>query len=103
VETLGPALEAHALFPARTNVHFVQVVDRGHIRLRIWERGGGVPLGSGSCCCGAVVNGIRRGLLDDSVEVHCDGGTVTVQWDGQGGVVLTGRVEPIMHGIAMRL
>jgi diaminopimelate epimerase len=103
VETLGPALEAHALFPARTNVHFVQVVDRGHIRLRIWERGGGVPLGSGSCCCGAVVNGIRRGLLDDSVEVQCDGGTVTVQWDGQGGVVLTGSVEPIMHGIAMRL
>jgi diaminopimelate epimerase len=39
----------------------------------------------------------------DSVEVHCDGGTVTVQWDGQGGVVLTGSVEPIMHGIAMRL
>lgn len=99
VATLGPALETHVLFPAGTNVHFVQVIDRGHIRLRIWERGGGVPLGSGSCCCGAVVNGIRRGLLDDRVEVQCDGGTVTVQWDGQGGVVLTGSVEPIMQGI----
>ena len=98
VAALGPVLEVHPLFPAKTNVHFVQVLDRGRIRLRIWERGGGVPLGSGSCCCGAVVNGIRRGLLDDSVEVQCDGGTVTVQWDGRGGVVLTGRVEPIMQG-----
>ncbi|WP_330214672.1 diaminopimelate epimerase [Pseudomonas sp. AM8] len=97
---VGPALEIHPLFPARTNVHFVQVLDRGHIRLRIWERGGGVPLGSGSCCCGAVVNGIRRGLLDATVQVQCDGGTVTVCWDGQGGVVLTGSVEPIMQGSA---
>ncbi|MFL1417137.1 diaminopimelate epimerase [Pseudomonas fildesensis] len=98
VAAVGPALENHPLFPARTNVHFVQVIDRNHIRLRIWERGGGMPLGSGSCCCGAVVNGIRRGLLDDTVDVQCDGGVVTVQWDGQGGVVLTGSVEPIMQG-----
>ncbi|KRP70832.1 diaminopimelate epimerase [Pseudomonas paralactis] len=100
VAAMGPALETHPLFPARTNVHFVQVLSRGRIRLRIWERGGAVPLGSGSCCCGAVVNGIRRGLLDDSVEVECDGGAVTVQWDGQGAVILTGRVEPIMQGTA---
>ncbi|WP_339467062.1 diaminopimelate epimerase [Pseudomonas lurida] len=100
VEALGPALEVHPLFPARTNVHFVQVLDRGHIRLRIWERGGGVPLGSGSCCCGAVVNGIRRGLLDATVHVHCDGGTVTVDWAGEGGVVLTGSVEPVLQGSA---
>ncbi|WP_426134807.1 diaminopimelate epimerase [Pseudomonas sp. PWP3-1b2] len=100
VAAVGPALETHPLFPAQTNVHFVQVLDRGHIRLRIWERGGGVPLGSGSCCCGAVVNGIRRGLLDDTVEVHCDGGTLTVQWDGSGGVVLIGSVEPVMQGTA---
>ncbi|MGY2397501.1 diaminopimelate epimerase [Pseudomonas sp. SDO5271_S396] len=98
VAAVGPALEHHPLFPARTNVHFVQVLDRGRIRLRIWERGGGVPLGSGSCCCGAVVNGIRRGLLDDRVEVQCDGGSVTVQWDGNSGVILTGSVEVVMQG-----
>ena len=98
VAAVGPALEQHPLFPAKTNVHFVQVLDRGHIRLRIWERGGGVPLGSGSCCCGAVVNGIRRGLLDARVQVQCDGGTVTVEWAGEGGVVLTGSVEPVMQG-----
>lgn len=100
VAGLGPALEIHPLFPARTNVHFVQVLDRSHIRLRIWERGGGVALGSGSCCCGAVVNGIRRGLLDATVQVQCDGGTVTVQWTGEGGVVLTGSVGPVMQGSA---
>lgn len=98
VAGMGAKTEIDPLFPHKTNVHFVQVIDRRHIRLRIWERGGGIPLGSGSCCCGAVVGGIRRGLLDDTVEVACDGGTVKVQWDGLGGVVLTGAVESIFHG-----
>ncbi|MGY2315789.1 diaminopimelate epimerase [Pseudomonas sp. SDO5522_S412] len=98
IAAVGPSLETHPLFPNKTNVHFVQVLDRGHIRLRIWERGGGIPQGSGSCCCGAVVNGIRRGLLDDTVDVQCDGGTVTVHWDGRDGVVLTGPVQTVVHG-----
>jgi len=99
IAAIGPTIESNALFPLKTNVHFVQVINRAHIRLRIWERGGGIPLGSGSCCCGAAVNGIRRGLLDDCVEVECDGGTVTVQWDGVGSVVLTGPVEKTFSGI----
>jgi len=95
---IGQKIETDPLFPSKTNVHFVQIIDRNRIRLRIWERGGGIPQGSGSCCCGAVVNGIRRGLLDDTVEVACDGGTVTVQWDGVGGVVLIGSVEVTLRG-----
>lgn len=95
---LGPTIETHPLFPLRTNVHFVQVIDRSHIRLRIWERGGGIPLGSGSCSCGAAVGGIRRGLLDPVVEVECDGGTVVVHWDGVGSVFLAGPVAPIYAG-----
>ncbi|EEA04516.1 Diaminopimelate epimerase [Burkholderia sp. H160] len=98
VAAIGPMIEANPLFRNRTNVHFVQVIDRGRIRLRIWERGGGIPLGSGSCCCGAVVGGIRRGLLDDTVEVQCDGGAVKVQWDGIGGVFLTGSVKTVFSG-----
>ncbi|WP_392893998.1 diaminopimelate epimerase [Pseudomonas migulae] len=98
IATVGPSIENNSLFPLKTNVHFVQVIDRKHIRLRIWERGGGIPLGSGSCCCGAVVNGIRRGLLDESVEVECDGGTVTVEWKGKGPVFLIGPVEAIFSG-----
>lgn len=98
IATIGPVIEANPLFPQRTNVHFVQIIDREHIRLRIWERGGAIPLGSGSCSCGAAVNGIRRGLLDNCVEVECDGGTVTVQWDGVGPVFLTGSVETTFSG-----
>lgn len=98
IASIGPSIENNPLFPLKTNVHFVQIIDRTHIRLRIWERGGGIPLGSGSCCCGAVVNGIRRGLLDESVEVECDGGAVTVQWDGVGSVFLVGPVEAVFSG-----
>jgi diaminopimelate epimerase len=98
IESIGPTIETNPLFPCKTNVHFVQIIDRKHIRLRIWERGGGIPLGSGSCSCGAAVNGIRRGLLDHSVEVECDGGSVTVQWDGAGPVFLTGPVETTFSG-----
>jgi diaminopimelate epimerase len=98
IAAIGPTLETHPLFPLRTNVHFVQIIDRKHIRLRIWERWGGIPLGSGSCSCGAAVNGIRRGLLDDTVEVECDGGSVTVQWDGVGAVFLIGPVEAVFSG-----
>ncbi|WP_214509820.1 diaminopimelate epimerase [Pseudomonas brassicacearum] len=98
IATIGPAIETNALFPLRTNVHFVQIIDRTHIRLRIWERGAGIALGSGSCSCGAVVNGIRRGLLDSTVEVECDGGCVTVQWDGVGAVFLIGPVEVSFSG-----
>jgi diaminopimelate epimerase len=97
-QVLGPPIEHHALFPQRTNVHFVQVLDRARIRLRIWERGGGVPAGSGSCSCGAAVAAIRRGLTDESVTVVCDGGSVHVQWDGFGGVHLTGRVTRVFEG-----
>lgn len=98
VAEIGHKIENHPLFRDKTNVHFVQIVDRSHIRLRIWERGGGIPLGSGSCSCAAVVGGIRRGLLDDTVEVQCDGGPVKVHWDGVGSVFLTGPVEPVYYG-----
>jgi len=99
VAAIGPGVEHHALFPQKTNVHFVQVLNRGRIRLRIWERGGGIPLGSGSCACGAAVAGIRRGLLDEAVEVVCDGGAFHVCWDGAGSVHLIGAVESIFRGV----
>ena len=95
---MGPAVECHELFPRRTNVHFVQVLGRDRIRLRIWERGGGVPAGSGSCSCGAAVAAIRRGLTDLAVTVICDGGSVHVQWNGSDGVILSGGVERIYDG-----
>ncbi|WP_349960444.1 diaminopimelate epimerase [Rhizobium sp. ZPR3] len=98
IEERGAAVERHPLFPLGTNVHFVQVIDSTRIRLRIWERGGGISPGSGSCTCGGVVNGIRRGLLSNFVEVECDGGLLKVAWNGAGGVLLTGPVEPAFQG-----
>lgn len=98
IEELGPEIERDPLFPEGTNVHFVEIIDSGCIRLRIWERGGGVSPGSGSCACAAVVNGIRRGLLDRSVEVRCDGGSLHVGWDGDG-VTLTGPVKRSFSGV----
>jgi diaminopimelate epimerase len=96
---IGPTIENHSLFPHKTNVHFVQVLNRGRIRLRIWERGGGIPLGSGSCACGAAVAGIRRGLLNEAVEIVCDGGEFQVCWDGVGSVHLIGVVESVFGGV----
>jgi len=68
------------------------------VEIEVVERGGGIPLGSGSCSCGAVVAGIRRGLLDHAVEVVCDGGAVEVRWDGVGSVHLIGTVENVFSG-----
>ena len=95
---LGPPIERHPLFLQQTNVHFVQVLDRSCIMLRIWERGGGVPAGSGSCSCAAAVAAIRRGLIGDSVTVVCDGGRLHVQWNGVHGVMLTGSVARVFAG-----
>ncbi len=99
VEGRGRQMEINPLFPQKTNVHFVQIINRQKIRLRIWERGGGIPLGSGSCSCGAAVNGIRRGFLDKRVEVECDGGSVVVEWSDGQDVALAGPVAPVFEGI----
>ncbi|SDX33400.1 diaminopimelate epimerase [Roseicitreum antarcticum] len=89
LETFGPAHEHHPLFPQRTNVEVVQVIDRTNIRLRIWERGTGITLASGSCACAAAVAAARRGLTDRAVTVHVDGGTLHIDWRDDG-VWMTG-------------
>lgn len=83
VTTLGPLIERHPAFPARVNAGFAQVVSRGHIRLRVWERGAGETLACGTGACAAVVSGIRLGLLDAEVRVSARGGDLYVRWDGK--------------------
>ena len=82
VSTLGPQLETHARFPARVNVGFMEVVDRSHIRLRVYERGVGETLACGTGACAAVVAGRRQGWLDNKVKVDLPGGTLLVNWNG---------------------
>ncbi|MBO6851133.1 MAG: diaminopimelate epimerase, partial [Marinobacter sp.] len=84
VETLGPRLENHPRFPARANIGFLQVIDRGHARLRVFERGSGETLACGSGACAAVVAGCLRGLLDARVEIELRGGRLIIEWQGEG-------------------
>jgi len=99
VATLGPLIENHPRFPKRVNAGFMQIVDRGHIKLRVYERGSGETMSCGTGACAAVVSGIRRGLLDSVVQVATHGGVLTIAW--QGGdtpVVMTGPAITVFEG-----
>lgn len=82
VETLGPAIEWHPMFPERTNVEFVQVLASDRLRMRVWERGAGVTMACGTGACAAVAAAQRRGLCGTRVEVLLDGGLLTIEWAG---------------------
>ena len=84
VDRLGPAIERHPRFPRRVNVGFMEIVDRGHIRLRVYERGAGETLACGTGACAAVAVGRRHGRLDATVEVELPGGKLEITWNGPG-------------------
>ncbi len=95
----GPLLERHALFPERVNAGFMQVVDRHHIRLRVFERGAGETLACGTGACAAGVAGISRGLLDSPVQVATRGGELVVAWAGGAApVLMTGPARTVFDG-----
>jgi len=99
VERFGPSIERHPRFPKRTNVGFMQIVDRGHLRLRVFERGAGETLACGTGACAAVAVGRRYGLLDEEVRVDLPGGTAMVSWTGAGEPVwLTGPATTVFTG-----
>jgi diaminopimelate epimerase len=99
VARFGPSIEHHPRFPKRTNVGFMQIVDRGHLRLRVFERGAGETLACGTGACAAVAVGRRRGLLDEEVRVDLPGGTAMVSWAAAGEPVwLTGPATTVFTG-----
>ena len=99
VQTQGPLLERHPSFPQRVNAGYMQVLDRGHVRLRVWERGAGETLACGTGACAAVVSGIRLGLLDAQVRVATRGGNLTIGWPGPGSnVMMTGDAMRVFDG-----
>jgi diaminopimelate epimerase len=102
VDRLGPAIERHPRFPKRVNVGFMEIIDRSHIRLRVFERGAGETLACGTGACAAVAVGRRHGRLDSAVEVELPGGKLEITWNAPGehiwmkgptAVSFTGRVE----------
>lgn len=99
VATLGPQIEQHARFPRRVNAGFMQIIDRGHIRLRVYERGVGETRACGTGACAAVTVGRQQGLLDETVTVDLPGGTLLIRWAEEGRPVwMTGPAVSVFEG-----
>jgi len=95
---LGPKIEHHPAFPNRTNVEFVQVIDRGNIRMRIWERGCGETLASGSGSSASAVASIMNGFTDRNVSVRVRMGTLKISWPEDGSITMTGPATEVFKG-----
>jgi diaminopimelate epimerase len=106
VGIVGPLVENHEAFPRRVNAGFLQVISRGEVKLRVYERGAGETLACGTGACAAVVAGIMLGWLDEAVEVHTRGGDLRIEWAGMtpGGpglsapVYMTGPAQTVFEG-----
>jgi diaminopimelate epimerase len=94
----GRLIETHGRFPERTNVEFIRVLDRANIEARVWERGVGETLSSGTGACAAAVAACVNELTDRRVNVHMPGGRLEVEWREDGEVVLTGAAQVIYRG-----
>ncbi len=95
---LGPRIERHPAFPNRTNVQFAQVISRAEVRIRIWERGAGETLASGSSSCAVAAACHRLGLIDREVTITMDGGQLALLLAEDGEIWMTGPVEEVCSG-----
>ena len=99
LDDLGPLVEHHAAFPRRINVHFVQVLGRGEVVMRTWERGSGVTLACGTGACAVAVAGVLTGRTDRTVLAHLPGGDLTLDWrEADGCVYMTGPAAEVFRG-----
>lgn len=94
----GARMEHHPLFPARTNVQFAHLLAPDHLRMRVWERGAGVTLASGSSSCAVAVAAVRRGLTGRKVKITLDGGDIWIDWRDDG-VWMTGPTATVFSGV----
>ena len=100
LETLGAALEVHEAFPARTNVHFVEVIAPDHLVMRVWERGAGPTLACGTGACATLVACHLLGLADRQARLDLPGGPLEIHWDeASGHVFMTGPAEAVFDGV----
>ncbi len=95
---IGPRIESHSRFPKRVNVELVQVLSSHEIRMGIWERGAGLTASSGTGSAAAAVASILNRRAESPVEVRCDGGTITVEWQAEGDVFVTGDAVVVAEG-----
>ena len=102
LETYGPIIERHEIFPEHANVGAAQVLGEGEIRLRVWERGVGLTKACGTGACAAAVAANRRNLTGRAVDVVLDGGRLAVEWLAGGNVIMTGPVAVSFTGVLDR-
>lgn len=99
IESVGPFFENHRRFPRRTNTEFVEIIDKSHVLMRVWERGTGETLACGTGCCATVVACILNGLTDEKVDVEVLGGHVLIEWDRNENLVyMTGPAKVSFEG-----
>ena len=99
LEQVGPYFENHPCFPNRTNTEFVQVIDRGRVRMRVWERGTGETLACGTGCCATAVACVLNGLTDNAITVEVLGGELRIEWDRENDLVwMTGPATVVFSG-----
>ncbi|WXL25559.1 diaminopimelate epimerase [Ectopseudomonas mendocina] len=99
VHSLGPKLEHHPRFPQRANIGFLQVLDRSHAKLRVWERGVGETQACGTGACAAAVAAISQGWMDSPVQIELPGGKLHIEWAGPGQpVMMTGPAVRVYEG-----
>ena len=99
LDASGPLIEHHPRFPRRVNAGYMQIIDRHHVKLRVFERGAGETLACGTGACAAAVAGIRRGLLDSPVRISARGDELSIAWQGTGQpVLMTGPAVTVFEG-----
>ena len=102
VETYGKILEVDKVFPNKTNVEFIEIVDKNHIKMRVWERGAGETLACGTGACASVVACSLNGLTDNIVNVELLGGTLEIEWNKEDNhVYMTGPAVTVFEGELM--
>lgn len=95
---LGPKIETHPVFPRKTNVEFIQVLNDGEVKMRVWERGAGPTMACGTGACAAGVAGFLNGLTGRKIQIHLAAGSLLIEWADNNHVYMTGPAEEVFTG-----
>jgi len=98
VEKIGPKIQNHPLFPEKTNVEFIQILNKQEINFRVWERGVGETLACGTGACAALVAAVLNKKTDREATIHLPGGDLYIQWADDGNIYMTGPAELVFRG-----
>lgn len=94
----GPVIEKHPLFPRKTNVHFLQVLNTQELKMRVWERGAGITLACGTGACASLVAAVLNKKAEKKAKIHLPGGTLEIEWAADNHVYMTGPAQEVFVG-----